>query len=88
MTSTFLRITLALPLLIEIHTKVYKMFIASVDQCSCILFSCSIINGFALPLKAEHKQFLVKVLIPLHTPKSLGLYHAQVLFHLHYLINL
>ncbi|GIY11717.1 hypothetical protein CEXT_8801 [Caerostris extrusa] len=38
----------------------------------------SIINGFALPLKAEHKQFLVKVLIPLHTPKSLGLYHAQV----------
>lgn len=26
----------------------------------------SIINGFALPLKAEHKQFLVKVLIPLH----------------------
>ena len=26
----------------------------------------SIINGFALPLKAEHKQFLCKVLIPLH----------------------
>lgn len=26
----------------------------------------SIINGFALPLKMEHKQFLVKVLIPLH----------------------
>ena len=26
----------------------------------------SIINGFALPLKAEHKQFLVRVLIPLH----------------------
>lgn len=26
----------------------------------------SIINGFALPLKSEHKQFLVKVLIPLH----------------------
>lgn len=45
----------------------------------CIyLFFFSIINGFALPLKAEHKQFLVKVLIPLHTPKSLGLYHAQV----------
>ncbi|KAJ3585103.1 hypothetical protein NHX12_013825 [Muraenolepis orangiensis] len=27
----------------------------------------SIINGFALPLKSEHKQFLVRVLIPLHT---------------------
>jgi hypothetical protein len=38
----------------------------------------SIINGFALPLKAEHKQFLMKVLIPLHKSRSLSLYHAQV----------
>ncbi|KAM6915441.1 serine/threonine-protein phosphatase 2A 56 kDa regulatory subunit alpha isoform [Xenentodon cancila] len=38
----------------------------------------SIINGFALPLKAEHKQFLMKVLIPLHTAKGLALFHAQV----------
>uniref|UniRef100_A0A3B5LF86 Serine/threonine protein phosphatase 2A regulatory subunit n=1 Tax=Xiphophorus couchianus TaxID=32473 RepID=A0A3B5LF86_9TELE len=37
----------------------------------------SIINGFALPLKAEHKQFLVRVLIPLHTAKSLSIFHAQ-----------
>lgn len=47
-----------------------------------LLFVCvrtrSIINGFALPLKAEHKQFLVKVLIPLHTVRSLSLFHAQV----------
>ncbi|XP_026274371.1 serine/threonine-protein phosphatase 2A 56 kDa regulatory subunit epsilon isoform [Frankliniella occidentalis] len=40
----------------------------------------SIINGFALPLKAEHKQFLVKVLIPLHKVKCLGLYHAQLAY--------
>ncbi|MEQ2204372.1 Serine/threonine-protein phosphatase 2A 56 kDa regulatory subunit alpha isoform, partial [Xenoophorus captivus] len=40
----------------------------------------SIINGFALPLKAEHKQFLMKVLIPLHTAKALALFHAQVMF--------
>lgn len=40
----------------------------------------SIINGFALPLKAEHKQFLIKVLIPLHKPKCLGLYHAQLAY--------
>ena len=26
----------------------------------------SIINGFALPLKDEHKQFLLKALLPLH----------------------
>ncbi|KAJ8309571.1 hypothetical protein KUTeg_014445 [Tegillarca granosa] len=39
----------------------------------------SIINGFALPLKHEHKQFLVKVLLPLHKAKTLNLYHAQVI---------
>jgi serine/threonine-protein phosphatase 2A regulatory subunit B' len=40
----------------------------------------SIFNGFALPLKAEHKQFLVKVLIPLHTVRSLSLFHAQLAY--------
>ncbi|XP_034017611.1 serine/threonine-protein phosphatase 2A 56 kDa regulatory subunit alpha isoform isoform X1 [Thalassophryne amazonica] len=40
----------------------------------------SIINGFALPLKAEHKQFLLKVLIPLHTAKGLALFHAQLAY--------
>jgi serine/threonine-protein phosphatase 2A regulatory subunit B' len=46
------------------------------------LYICSIINGFALPLKAEHKQFLMKVLIPMHTGKGLALFHAQVTKHL------
>ncbi|QHO31953.1 serine/threonine protein phosphatase 2A 57 kDa regulatory subunit B' iota isoform-like [Arachis hypogaea] len=32
----------------------------------------SIISGFALPLKEEHKIFLWRVLIPLHKPKSMG----------------
>ncbi|RDD43221.1 Serine/threonine-protein phosphatase 2A 56 kDa regulatory subunit alpha isoform [Trichoplax sp. H2] len=40
----------------------------------------SIINGFALPLKDEHKQFLQKVLIPLHKAKSLSLYHPQLAY--------
>ncbi|KAK2864188.1 hypothetical protein Q7C36_003342 [Tachysurus vachellii] len=40
----------------------------------------SIINGFALPLKAEHKQFLMKVLIPMHTAKTLALFHAQLAY--------
>uniref|UniRef100_A0A674E2F7 Serine/threonine protein phosphatase 2A regulatory subunit n=1 Tax=Salmo trutta TaxID=8032 RepID=A0A674E2F7_SALTR len=39
-----------------------------------------IINGFALPLKAEHKQFLMKVLIPMHTAKGLALFHAQLAY--------
>ncbi|XP_059574556.1 LOW QUALITY PROTEIN: serine/threonine-protein phosphatase 2A 56 kDa regulatory subunit beta isoform [Alligator mississippiensis] len=40
----------------------------------------SIINGFALPLKAEHKQFLVRVLIPLHSVKALSVFHAQLAY--------
>ncbi|KAL1197480.1 Serine/threonine protein phosphatase 2A 59 kDa regulatory subunit B' zeta isoform [Cardamine amara subsp. amara] len=38
----------------------------------------SIINGFALPLKEEHKLFLVRALIPLHKPKCASVYHQQL----------
>ncbi|KAL6771924.1 hypothetical protein ACKKBG_A28315 [Auxenochlorella protothecoides x Auxenochlorella symbiontica] len=38
----------------------------------------SIINGFALPLKEEHKGFLTRALMPLHKPKSLPQYHQQL----------
>uniref|UniRef100_A0A7N0TTZ2 Serine/threonine protein phosphatase 2A regulatory subunit n=1 Tax=Kalanchoe fedtschenkoi TaxID=63787 RepID=A0A7N0TTZ2_KALFE len=38
----------------------------------------SIINGFALPLKEEHKLFLTRALVPLHKPKSASLYHQQL----------
>lgn len=38
----------------------------------------SIINGFALPLKEEHKLFLVRALIPLHKPKCISMYHQQL----------
>ncbi|KAF3989324.1 hypothetical protein FT663_03077 [Candidozyma haemuli var. vulneris] len=40
----------------------------------------SIINGFALPLKEEHKIFLIRVLMPLHKVKSLSLYHPQLAY--------
>ncbi|KAI8881255.1 protein phosphatase 2A regulatory B subunit [Backusella circina FSU 941] len=40
----------------------------------------SIINGFALPLKAEHKQFLTRVLLPLHKPSNLSTYHPQLAY--------
>ncbi|KAH6582580.1 hypothetical protein BASA61_008480 [Batrachochytrium salamandrivorans] len=40
----------------------------------------SIINGFALPLKEEHKVFLTRVLLPLHKAKSLTLYHPQLAY--------
>jgi len=38
----------------------------------------SIINGFALPLKEEHKDFLLKALIPLHKVKSLASFYQQL----------
>lgn len=38
----------------------------------------SVITGFALPLKEEHKIFFWKALIPLHKPKSLGIFFQQL----------
>jgi hypothetical protein len=38
----------------------------------------SIINGFAVPLKEEHKVFLEKVLLPLHRPRSVSMYYPQL----------
>ncbi|RMX37346.1 hypothetical protein pdam_00015452 [Pocillopora damicornis] len=40
----------------------------------------SIINGFAVPLKEEHKYFLMKVLMPLHKVKALSMYHPQLAY--------
>ncbi|KAI5292150.1 Serine/threonine-protein phosphatase 2A 56 kDa regulatory subunit delta isoform, partial [Ascosphaera acerosa] len=40
----------------------------------------SIINGFTLPLKEEHKTFLTRVLLPLHKAKSLSMYHPQLAY--------
>ncbi|KAJ7852539.1 protein phosphatase PP2A0 B subunit gamma isoform [Mycena leptocephala] len=40
----------------------------------------AIINGFAVPLKAEHKTFLNRVLLPLHKVKSLSLHHPQLAY--------
>ena len=49
----------------------------------------SIINGFALPIKPEHRQFLAKVLLPLHMVRvcvcvfSPGLCSPVLIPHLH-----
>ncbi|RHY52768.1 hypothetical protein DYB30_010067 [Aphanomyces astaci] len=40
----------------------------------------SIINGFALPLKAEHQKFLEKALIPLHKAANVAQYHQQLAY--------
>eukprot|EP00884_Botryococcus_braunii_P018446 jgi/Botrbrau1/5285/Bobra.0391s0006.1 len=40
----------------------------------------SIINGFALPLKEEHKLFLQRALMPLHKPKCVGMYSSAAAY--------
>ncbi|CAF1354030.1 unnamed protein product [Adineta steineri] len=40
----------------------------------------SIINGFAVPLKEEHRVFLERVLLPLHKAHSLNFFHPQLTY--------
>ncbi|KAM0842667.1 hypothetical protein ACQ4PT_058215 [Festuca glaucescens] len=40
----------------------------------------SIINGFAVPLKEEHRGFLMRVLLPLHRTRWLHAYHRQLVY--------
>ncbi|KAK4491464.1 hypothetical protein RD792_002214 [Penstemon davidsonii] len=40
----------------------------------------TIINGFSVPLKEEHKLFLMRVLIPLHRPKGMQVYFKQLAY--------
>ncbi|CAL9768234.1 unnamed protein product [Musa acuminata subsp. burmannicoides] len=40
----------------------------------------SVISGFAQPLKEEHKLLLWRVLMPLHKPKTLGVYQQQLTY--------
>eukprot|EP00927_Polykrikos_kofoidii_P039421 TRINITY_DN33811_c0_g1_i1.p1 TRINITY_DN33811_c0_g1~~TRINITY_DN33811_c0_g1_i1.p1 ORF type:complete len:961 (-),score=176.73 TRINITY_DN33811_c0_g1_i1:246-3128(-) len=39
----------------------------------------NIINGFKVPLKAEHKDLLHKVLLPLHKVRSLPFFHSSLM---------
>jgi len=47
----------------------------------------SIINGFALPLKAEHVRFLKTVLIPLHKVRSFSQFSQQLAYCVTQFIN-
>ena len=40
----------------------------------------SIVNGFQIPLKDEHRVFLKHVLLPLHKTKDLHQYHSQLAY--------
>lgn len=63
-------------------SNIFYRFVNETDRCNGIaelleIFG-SVITGFALPLKEEHKIFLWRALIPLHKPKSLGAYFQQL----------
>ena len=47
----------------------------------------SIVNGFVVPLKAEHKEFFKKVLIPIHKVKSLSNFHGPLMANIKHLIE-
>lgn len=40
----------------------------------------SIVNGFTIPLKEEHKVFLETALIPLHKAKHISSFHQQLIY--------
>lgn len=40
----------------------------------------SIINGFATPIKEEHKKMLTRALIPLHKMRGIASYHPQLIY--------
>ncbi|RHY71223.1 hypothetical protein DYB34_013500 [Aphanomyces astaci] len=60
----------------SLHERTKQMPSSSRDP----LTSPSIINGFALPLKAEHQKFLEKALIPLHKAANVAQYHQQLAY--------
>lgn len=39
----------------------------------------SIVNGYVVPLKTEHKDFFKRVLIPIHKVKSLSNFHGPLM---------
>ena len=70
------------PFICEAINNVFYHFIFEIEKHNGIAelleILGSIINGFVLPLKEEHKLFLVQALIPLHKPKCVAMCHLQL----------
>ncbi|XP_038987229.1 serine/threonine protein phosphatase 2A 57 kDa regulatory subunit B' kappa isoform-like [Phoenix dactylifera] len=72
------------PFIRKVVSNIFYRFVFETDRHNGIaelleVFG-SVVSGFALPLKEEHKIFLWKVLIPLHKPKSVGVYLQQLTY--------
>lgn len=70
------------PFIRKAINDVFYRFIFETERhngiCELLEILGSIINGFALPMKEEHKLFLVRALIPLHKVKCVAAYHQQL----------
>ncbi|CAL9246342.1 unnamed protein product [Arabidopsis halleri] len=40
----------------------------------------SVINGFTVPMREEHRLYLVKAILPLHKSKGISIYHQQLAY--------
>ena len=70
------------PFIRKAINNVFYQFIFETEKhdgiAEMLVFLGSIINGFALPLKEEHKLFLIRALIPLYKTKCVSMYHQQL----------
>ncbi|KAL3523510.1 hypothetical protein ACH5RR_016344 [Cinchona calisaya] len=70
------------PFIRKAINDVFYRFIFETERhsgiCELLEILGSIINGFAVPMKEEHKLFLVRALIPLHKAKCVAAYHQQL----------
>ena len=70
------------PLIRQAINNVFYQFIFEIEKRNGIAelleILGSIINGFVLPLKEEHKMFLVQAPIPLHKPKCVAMCHLHL----------
>ena len=70
------------PFIREAINNVFCQFIFEIEKHNGIAefleILGSIINGSVLPLKEEHRLFLVQAPIPLHKPKCVAMCHLQL----------
>ena len=68
----------------KVIQNVFYTFVYETEQhngiCELLEIIGSIVNGFALPLKKEHEDFLRRALLPLHKPVSLQLFQQQLCY--------
>ena len=62
-----------------LYTYIYETkYFSGINEILEIMIS--IINGYAVPLKQEHKDFLIKILLPLHTSNFLHTFHSNLFY--------